>query len=539
MKKVTRTRCLVGLLLISWVVGRAKAEAQEPGTPPKPEERGSTGTSSRILSRGAQQGAPVVGPSGTSSGTVAPPTQPGMTTGEIQRATPGTAPARAISVPPGAGTKGVAPSQSISPRAGGARAPGGRIAPESRSVSLPQKGVAPSQSISPRAGGARAPEGRIAPESRPVSPRPKGIAPSQSISPPARGAQAPKGRIAPENRSVSPRPKGIAPSQSISPPARGAQAPKGRIAPESRSVSFPPKGIAPARSISLPGGRALGAAQPEDIAPTLSISLPPTSPEDTTEHSLPRETPSPPLEPDSETVPAPPPGEAPPRIEIPPRPPSAKELEASFRARYEIEEVSLHLEDGPAGPRGSFVIRGDLTPAGGLALDAASGDRREIAQAFIREEASNFGLSRVEELHEAGADTSPIGWTTIAYHRYVGDLRLEDASLIVRIDPDGAVRSISGRLVPLPDELFEAAAQPTLTPAQVVAVVSEAESGTDDSGGPFSVEGMYGGSARLLKWATSSPPYVVWEVSAGQYKYRVDAFSGAILGRSPLMIPAR
>ncbi len=209
-------------------------------------------------------------------------------------------------------------------------------------------------------------------------------------------------------------------------------------------------------------------------------------------------------------------------IQLPPRPPTAADFERSLRARYDLEEGQFTLEDQPDGPRGRFMLRGDLTPEAARAPEVVDAGPRAIAQAFLEAEAANFGLARVDELRESGLSTTSLGWTSVSFQRYVGALPLEDAQVVLSIDPDGVIRSVSGSLVPLPRGLFEAARRPTLSEDEVAQIgVADLIASGDDPNEP----------RRFSKVAIPSPPYVVLKVR-GAWNYTIDAFTGEILEKT-------
>jgi hypothetical protein len=162
-----------------------------------------------------------------------------------------------------------------------------------------------------------------------------------------------------------------------------------------------------------------------------------------------------------------------------------------------------------------------LTPASARSAQIVQQGPRAIAQIFFTEEAASFGIAAADDLRESVFSETAIGWTSITYHRFVGNLQLESAQVSIGIDPEGAIRSLSGSLVPLPPALFIAAANPTISENAIHGIIRNdlLEAG-EDPNRPY----------RLKRIATSSAPYVLW-TSSGTWIYRIDAFTGEILDK--------
>lgn len=200
---------------------------------------------------------------------------------------------------------------------------------------------------------------------------------------------------------------------------------------------------------------------------------------------------------------------------------TAQSFESRLRARYELDDAKLQMRDGALGAAGRFDLRGDFTPAG-----VAAATPRAAAEAFLAAELETFGLADFGDLHEAALSTTELGWTTIVYERYVGDLPLRGVTTTLRIDPQRRIRSVSGVLEPVGSELVELSGEPGIDAAGALDRVEADLGGFRDSSARS--------RARVWRDATTDPPRVAWTVRVAGWQYVLDARSGEILERTAI-----
>lgn len=179
----------------------------------------------------------------------------------------------------------------------------------------------------------------------------------------------------------------------------------------------------------------------------------------------------------------------------------------------------------------SVVERLRTAPRGS---DARADAVRQIGRAFLDGD-GDLLVGPHEEFREHTVDTTdPTG--AVVYDRYVRDLRVEGGSLTLVVDNQtGEIRGVLMAKFDCSPALLAAVAAPHLTEAQVGEIIKphlgpkpyynwelRRMQSTTDGGATL---------GRFTKTVVADPPYVVWVVQTGGARYRVDARTGAILGK--------
>lgn len=202
--------------------------------------------------------------------------------------------------------------------------------------------------------------------------------------------------------------------------------------------------------------------------------------------------------------------------------------------------VSVDLQQTPDGSMVKYInIRGwdgDIRPKTDIMEERKEERLRSIAKAIIQEEVSLFRITDVEELKEFNFITEIINGrelTDIHYHRYIGDLQLEDGDISVYFGPDEKIRTIQAQVVAASADLYKAAAKKTLGRGKIYRIIRQelkTASGGEDVGM---------GVTKAYKVAIPKAPYVIWKVSVSTvdnaWNYKIDAFTGEILDKRSAM----
>ncbi len=208
-------------------------------------------------------------------------------------------------------------------------------------------------------------------------------------------------------------------------------------------------------------------------------------------------------------------------------------LKQYFVDKYQkIEEVMSSLYQTPHGLQGSLHIRGHFMPKN---APAAGGDRdsrsRALAKAFLQEEASLLGITNMDEIREFAINTDK-GYggdiTQIYYRRYINDLELDNEVIHITIGPDETINHVSASLVPVPLELYQAAAKETLPEKKIREIVQQDLKST-------MIKAKDAKISEIRKIAVPTSPYVIWKVYA-KWLYTIDAFTGEILTKKSRVI---
>jgi hypothetical protein len=219
---------------------------------------------------------------------------------------------------------------------------------------------------------------------------------------------------------------------------------------------------------------------------------------------------------------------------------------------YLIEKYQLHkihkddltsiLQQTPYGPSGKLHINSfekPITPQNVVITDASvQGRARAIAQAFLEEEASLFGITNMEEIREIRVNAikgDRGGVTSVHYRRYINNLELENMYIRITVGPEDTITNMDANLVAPPPELYQAVKKKILSEAEIRRIVEQ----------DLESAGVDSKDMRVLsieKAAIPSPPHVVWKVdinlkkSGGRWKYRIDAFTGEVLEKRDALI---
>lgn len=222
---------------------------------------------------------------------------------------------------------------------------------------------------------------------------------------------------------------------------------------------------------------------------------------------------------------------------------NGKEVKQYLVEKYELKkhDVTSTLKQTLYGPEGKVYLRGKITPRN-VAIAAGITDikdrARAIAKVFLEEEASLFGITNMEEIREIKITTDKgYGgeYVHIRYLRYINNLELEDANIIIRIGPDEKISWVRAEVVPISSELYEAVKKKILTEGEILKIVKQ----------DLESAGVDPKEMRVLsikKVAIPSPTYVIWKADinlkkgGGRWKYRIDAFTGEILEKRDALI---
>ncbi len=206
-----------------------------------------------------------------------------------------------------------------------------------------------------------------------------------------------------------------------------------------------------------------------------------------------------------------------------------QELTKYLKDKYvHIREVKSTIRKTPNGPKGKLHISGEFTPKAAIKGKDRKERSRAIAKAFIAGEPSLFGITNPEELREYKVISSSLG-ITVKYHRYIGDVPLENVEIFVTVSPDEKISSISAHVNPPDPALYRALSRKTITEEKAFDIVSR-----DLAADGINPDNLFVLSIR--KTAIQSPPHVVWVVDVnlekggvGRWIYKINAYSGEIV----------
>lgn len=219
------------------------------------------------------------------------------------------------------------------------------------------------------------------------------------------------------------------------------------------------------------------------------------------------------------------------KIKAIPKMPS--DIKKYLKEKYSMkgdDVVSASLKQTQNGPQGTIVIHGrhgDIRPK--VITEGTKEERiRGMARALIQEEASFFRVHNFDELREVGLRNDDLGYTSIRYQRYVGDLPLEDADIHIEFGPKEDITWVSFKSIPVSSELYHAVAKTTIGKGKIFRIIAQDLKMLEGGTGIGNV-----GISSGQKVAIPDPPYVIWKVRAGTaligWDYKIDAFSGEIL----------
>lgn len=202
--------------------------------------------------------------------------------------------------------------------------------------------------------------------------------------------------------------------------------------------------------------------------------------------------------------------------------------EARLRTQYQVETLQFPEEM----TSGRFFVAGDLMPRSLRGVAGPAGPRpepRRVAAEFLSENAGFLGVDDpAEELRERSVDRDLHGRTHLSYTREVSGLPLEEAEVLLHFEPDGTLSAFQGVLVSVTPEMRQDAA---IADKGLDAEAARSIALRDllDSGQRSSV--LHVVEAR--RFVTSARPHIIWKVEVAgngeSWKYRIDAFTGAIL----------
>jgi hypothetical protein len=223
---------------------------------------------------------------------------------------------------------------------------------------------------------------------------------------------------------------------------------------------------------------------------------------------------------------------------------NGKDVKEYLMEKYKLHKVrkddlTSTLQQTPNGPKGKFHIRGNIKPKNVVITeDTVQGRARAVAMAFLREEASLFGVTNMEEIREVKINTIN-GYkgdvTSVHYRRYINDLELESVNIRITIGPNETISSAAAYLIPPPPELYGSVKKKTLTEDKIYKIIEQDLSPTQKD-----LTGMK--ITEIRKIAIASSPYVVWKANAGVksdhgiWLYKIDAFTGEIINKKYLVI---
>ena len=211
-------------------------------------------------------------------------------------------------------------------------------------------------------------------------------------------------------------------------------------------------------------------------------------------------------------------------------------LKQYLKNKYpKLDDVVSSVHQTPDGPKGKLHLRGKITPKKAYSRDGDRNDRsRAIVKAFLEEEASLLGITKMDEMKEIEIRTSEGcdgNYTNVYYKRYINDLELEDAYLQFTIDSDDTIDYVGTNLVPVPQALYAASTKETLSAKQIADIVRQAVQSAQK------IETINIKISGFKKLAITKAPYAIWKADVnlkrgvGAWRYTLDAVTGEILTR--------
>jgi|GEM_PF-3032888 len=219
---------------------------------------------------------------------------------------------------------------------------------------------------------------------------------------------------------------------------------------------------------------------------------------------------------------------------------SPRKFERYVKDKYkQISHAESDVKQTSHGPSGRVFILGDIAPQRKPATDlTAEPDRhvraKAIAKAFMEDEPGLLGITKPEEIREVNILTSKGhngDYINIYYKRYINDVELEDANLLITLGPSENISGVQAWLVSVPPEVYEATKKKTLSEKEVKSIIEVDITELDKRG-----LDMNNINKSFKKVAITKYPYVLWKVSY-IYDYTIDAFTGKILTKDSGIIP--
>jgi hypothetical protein len=129
----------------------------------------------------------------------------------------------------------------------------------------------------------------------------------------------------------------------------------------------------------------------------------------------------------------------------------------------------------------------------------------------------------------------PIGnWRQVGFVLQIDGVRLEGAFVAVMFDAEGKTRSIDIGIPRLRPEIVAAVRGPTITPFEA-AVAIRLDANSLPPKNKFMITPNTGLKyVDFMKVALPEPPYIIYQSVVNSALYRVNAKTGAILGKLPL-----
>jgi hypothetical protein len=195
----------------------------------------------------------------------------------------------------------------------------------------------------------------------------------------------------------------------------------------------------------------------------------------------------------------------------------------------DITEAESRVHHTLHGPSGDIFVMGDIATPRKPDLSAVSDKHtrsRIIAKAFIKDEATLFGIINSDEIREYNIidGKGKKGDYTIVYlRRYINEIELQNSELDIEVGQNENIRSFSARLVAVPPEVYEATMKKTLSEEEIRSIVENDLKQNNIN--PKS------GVPTYRKIAMLSPPYVVWIVRR-HFIYTINAFSGEVIEKA-------
>lgn len=216
-----------------------------------------------------------------------------------------------------------------------------------------------------------------------------------------------------------------------------------------------------------------------------------------------------------------------------------------LKEKYQIDpnQVYSNLSMTKDGPVGKLRIDANIVLENTELPEDEVERAKAIAEAFLKEEASLFGIFNIAELQDVSTQSGQGqygNYININYRRFIESLELSEMSIHLRIGPGDKITHVNAELVPVSQILYAAVASDTLTEEDVRKIIEEdlkddAQSKEIDPIAKSKIEQRADQEIIMQKFLISSDPYVVYYAEA-VWAYTIDALQGKILSKTPTWI---
>lgn len=186
----------------------------------------------------------------------------------------------------------------------------------------------------------------------------------------------------------------------------------------------------------------------------------------------------------------------------------------------------IDIQKTPSGPQGTLYVS-DINTSSKIKKMLLSEDRieraRDIAHAFMKEEATILGIKDMDGIHERHIDAE--GTIVHLYlEKHIGDLKLDGSDVHIVIDSEENISLVNAHLLPVSPELYKAVKKETITEERVRQIIDQ----DVKSAKPVPAKRE---TREIEKIAIVTPPYVVWKAT-NIWEYTINAFTGEILKKN-------